>query len=331
MRVMSLAKQGKIEGNPLHLVSKRTPKPRKNEITVKVNTCGVCRTDLHIIEGELKSKALPIVPGHQIVGTITEKGPHANRFRTGERIGITWINSSCGVCKFCTTGRENLCRHMRFTGWDVDGGYAEYVTVSQDFAYKIPDVFDDLHAAPLLCAGIIGYRGLKMLHLTEDDTLAIFGFGSSAHIITQVARHIGCDVIAFTRSKEHQKFAKRVGAKWAGDLDSKPPYKPTAAIITAPAGEIVNDALKTVDRGSPITIIDIHMSQIPKIDYDDLYYEKSIMGIANYTRKDAKEFLDIAAEIPIHTKVDKFKLEEANKAISLMKKSKINGSAVLCI
>jgi propanol-preferring alcohol dehydrogenase len=330
MRAMVLAKQGKVEGKPLHEKEIAKPVPGRNEVCVQVSVCGICRTDLHIIEGDLRLRKSPIVPGHQIVGRVSDVGSGVKKFKKGDRVGVTWINSTCGKCKYCKSGMENLCDNMHFTGWDVNGGFAEYAIISQDFAYGLPNNFDDLHAAPLFCAGIIGYRGFKMSGIKPGGTLAIYGFGSSAHIIAQVARHFGCRVIAFTRGKEHRALAKRLGASVADINDTS--KKADAVIITAPAGELVVNALNVLQKGGNIAIIDIHMSKIPSIDYDtQLYGEKSITSVTNYTREDATEFLKLAGEIPIKTSVQEFKLKDANKALTLLKQGKIEVSGVLKI
>ncbi|MCL4379068.1 MAG: zinc-dependent alcohol dehydrogenase family protein [Candidatus Marsarchaeota archaeon] len=329
MRAIVLEKQGKVESSPLHIKEIAKPHPGRNEICVKVNTCGICRTDLHIVEGDLKLRRSPIVPGHQIVGSVSDVGYGVKGFRQGDRAGVTWINSTCGKCKFCKSGMENLCDGMRFTGWDVNGGYAEYMIVRQDFAYPLPSNFDDAHAAPLLCAGIIGYRGFKLSGAKPGQTLHIFGFGASAHIITQVARHFGCRVIVSTRSGLHRAMARRLGAAISVGTSS---IKADAAIITAPSGALVLDALSALDKGGRVAVIDIHMSRIPEIDYDaKLYGERSITSVTNYTRADVKEFLKLAAAIPIKTTVQEFKLEEANKALTLMKQSRIDAAGVIRI
>ena len=332
MKAIVLDHYGRIESNPLRAGEAPKPRPSKRQVLVKVNACGICRTDLHVIEKELKPSKLPVILGHQIVGVVAGMGTGAKKFKVGERVGITWINSTCGRCEFCASGRENLCEKMKLTGYDVNGGYAEYALVSQDFAFRMPKGFDDLHAAPLFCAGIIGYRALKLSSIKKGQTLALFGFGASGHIIAQMAKHFGNRLIVFTRGLEHQKLAKRYGAVWAGEASDEAPEKADAAIITAPAGELVIDALRSVKEGGKVIIQDIYMSSIPKINYNKyLYGEKSIASVTNYTRKDADEFLKLAASIPIKTKVQRFKLQDANAALNLLKKGKINGAGVLSI
>lgn len=330
MRAMLLKKYQSVEKKPLNVADLKPPKPGAGEVLVRISASGVCRTDLHVIEKELKPSKLPVIPGHQIVGTVFETGKGATRFKKGDRVGITWINSTCGSCRFCRSGRENLCEKMRFTGYDVDGGYAEYTTVSQDFAFPIPENFDDVHAAPLFCAGIIGYRAFKLSGVEPGGTLGIFGFGASGHILAQIAKYWDVRVLAFTRGKEHQERAKRLGAVWAGEASDNPPEKINAAIITAPAGELVLNALSVLEKGGKVTIQDIHMSPIPQIDYDRyLYQERWIGSVANYTRDDAVEFLNLASRIPIKTDVEKFKLEDANRALILLKQGKMKGAGVL--
>lgn len=332
MKAMVLERQNNIENMPLKAADVPKPEPKIGEILVDISACGVCRTDLHIVEGELPGKKLPVVPGHQIVGIVADVGSGVKNLKKGERVGITWINSTCGRCEFCRSGMENLCNDMRFTGYDTDGGYAEYALVSQDFAYNIPDKFDDVHAAPLLCAGIIGYRSLKLSGLKPGGTLAIFGFGSSAHIIAQIAKYWGCKILAFTRGTDHQDMAKRLGATWAGEANDNTPEKADSVIIFAPAGELVINALASLKKGGKAAIADIYMTPIPEIDYNKhLYHERSITSVTNYTRDDAKEFLELASSIPIKTKVQTFRLEDANKALIELKQGRIHGSAVLKI
>jgi propanol-preferring alcohol dehydrogenase len=258
-------------------------------------------------------------------------GERASRFRVGAHVGIAWLHSTCGVCEYCHAGRENLCKSIKFTGYDVNGGYAQFAKVNSGFALKLPKTFDDEHAAPLLCAGIIGYRAFKLSGAGRGSKLAMFGFGGAANITIQVAKYMGCRVFVFTRNKAHKKSAKKLGAAWVGGPDSVPKEKYDAAIIFAPAGELVVKALKHLERGGKVIIADIHMSKIPEIDYNDLYFEKSIASVANYTRKDADEFLALAEKIQIITHVTEFGLEDANKALLELKESKINGSAVLNI
>ncbi len=315
---------GPMEGDPLKLRYVTKPRPSRGHVIVKVSARGACHTDLHVMEKELEPRALPIIPGHQVVGIVEEIGSGVKNLKSGDRVGVTWVNSNCGTCEFCASERENLCKSMRFTGYDINGGFAEYVTVSQDFAFKVPEKFDDVHAAPLFCAGIIGYRALRLSGITRGSTLAIFGFGASGHIMAQIAKHWDCRFIAFTRGSEHKHLAESLGADWVGDVSDEPPFRADAAVITAPAGELVIEALKKTKKGCRIAIEDIYMSQILAIDYNKyLYHERWLGSVTNYTRDDAKEFLRPAAEMPIVTHVEKFPLEIANDALNLMKRGRI--------
>jgi propanol-preferring alcohol dehydrogenase len=330
MKAMVLEGYSRMEKGPLKARDLDMPKPGRNQLLIKITASGICHTDLHVIEKELQPKRLPVVPGHQIVGEVVETGPGAKRFRKGDRVGVTWIASTCGKCVFCRTGRENLCENMRNTGYDTDGGFAEYTLADQGFALPIPGNFDDEHAAPLFCAGIIGYRALKLSGITKGGTLAIFGFGASGHIIAQMAGHMGSRIVVFTRGKEHQKLSRQYGAMWAGEASDTSPVKADSAIITAPAGELVIDALRNLNRGGRIAIEDIYMTPIPSIDYNKyLYYERWLGSVTDYTMQDAKEFLKLASEIPIRTKITRFRLGEANNALNLLKQGKVNGAGVL--
>jgi propanol-preferring alcohol dehydrogenase len=291
----------------------------------------VCRTDLHVVEGELPPKKSPIVPGHQVVGVVEANGAHASRFQPGARVGIPWLHQTCGICEYCRAGRENLCERGVFTGWMVDGGYAEYVVAPEDFVYALPEGFSDLHVAPLLCAGIIGFRTLRLSGVQPGGRLAMYGFGAAAHVAIQVARYWNIGVYAISRDPRHRKLALDLGAVWAGGSDDQPPEKLDAAMIFAPAGELVAPALRTLKRGGTVVIGGIHMSPIPALDYDLLYHERAIRSVANNTRQDGEDFLRIAAEIPIHTEVREFALEEANEGLNALKNDAIRGAAVLRI
>ena len=299
------------------------PATAEGEVLVRVSACGVCRTDLHVVEGDLPLKRVPITPGHQIVGTIEG---------TGQRVGIAWLHRTCGRCQFCLSGRENLCVDAEFTGWTRNGGFAEFVTAPADFVYPLPDNFPDLQAAPLLCAGIIGYRALKLADIKSwtGARLGIYGFGAAGHVCIQIARARGADVYVATRDREkHQALAEELGAAWVGDTFDEPQVKLDAAIIFAPAGEIVPAALKALDKGAALVLGGIHMSPIPQFEYPLIYGERMIRSVANNTREDGREFLREAAAIPVRTSVEEFSLEDANDALIALKHDAIKGAAVL--
>lgn len=329
MKACLLRKTADIRTNPLVYTEVPDPKPARGEVLVHVRTCGVCRTDLHVIEGELPPRKSPVVPGHQIVGEIAALGEGAKRFPVGTRVGIPWLHQADGTCEYCRAGMENLCDNLLFTGYTVDGGYAEYAVAPEDFVYRIPDGFPDEQAAPLLCAGIIGFRCLRLSGVKKGSRIGFYGFGSAAHIAIQVARHWGVEVYAPTRGEKHQELAKKLGAVWAGDALAVPPDKLDAGIIFAPAGEIVPAALKALKKGGVLVLGGIHMSPIPQFDYDLLYQERVIRSVTNNTRDDGNEFFRIAAEIPIRTQVKAYPLHEANVALNDLKADRINGSAVL--
>jgi len=329
MRAMVLEQPGLVESAPLQPREIPDPKPGPGEIRVRVHCCGLCHTDLHTVEGELSLPKLPIIPGHQVVGTVDELGAGVKNFRGGERVGIPWLNWTDGTCRYCRAGQENLCEHARFTGLDVNGGYAEYTVVNEAFAYALPEQFSDVNAAPLLCAGLIGYRSLRLSNLPQNGRLGLYGFGASAHIVIQVARHLGHDVYVFTRSPQHRDLAKRLGAAWVGGAEEKPPSELDSAIIFAPAGPLVLDALRAVRKGGTVALAGITMSPIPAMDYSMIYYEKVLRSVANLTRQDALEFLALAAEVPVKTEVQVFPLEAANQALTDLKHSRIEGAGVL--
>jgi propanol-preferring alcohol dehydrogenase len=330
MKAMILKAQRRIEEKHLIMAEVEKPKPAPNEILIRVLTCGICHTDLHVVEGELPPKKLPVIPGHQIVGVVEAVGKKATRFKAGDRAGVIWLNSTCGKCEFCRKGMENLCEKAKFTGYDVDGGYAEHIAVSEDFAYPIPKGFSDLQAAPLLCAGVIGYRALQLSNIEKGGRLGLYGFGASAHIVIQIARYRGCEVYVFTRSEEHRKLAKELGAVWTGRAEDTPPSKMHSSIIFAPAGKLVLDALRVLGKGGTLALAGIYMTPIPEMDYDKyLYHEKMVRSVANSTRKDAEELLRLAAKIPIHMEVQEFPLDEANHALLLLKQGRIQGAGVL--
>ena len=319
----------RIETKPLRLAEVPKPEPLAGEVLVKVHACGVCRTDLHVVEGELPARKSPVIPGHQVVGVVEECGPGAERFRPGARVGIAWLRRTCGVCEYCRSGRENLCERAEFTGWTADGGYAAYLAAPEDFVYALPEGFSDLHVAPLLCAGIIGFRALRLSGAQPGGSLGLYGFGAAAHLAIQVARHWKMSVYAFSRDARHRKLALDLGAVWAGDSFDEPPASLDAAVVFAPAGELAIAALRVLKRGGVVALGGIHMSPIPPMDYALLYHERVVRSVANNTRRDGEEFLKLAAEIPIHTQVREFALEEANEALNALKNDAIRGAAVL--
>ena len=327
MRAMVLERQDLIERGPIMPRDLDRPEPRGRKVRVKVKTCGVCRTDLHIAEGEMGAGKLPLVMGHQVVGIVDAMGGSSRRFSPGQRVGAFWLAGSCNSCVFCESGRENLCEKAEFTGYDVDGGYEEYMIADEDFLVSIPDSFSDEHAAPLLCGGVIGYRALRLSG--AEKRLGLFGFGSSAHIVLQLARSMGMEVFVFTRSEEHRKLAKRLGAAWVGGTGDDAGAKMDGAVIFSPAGDTVRDALRFMDRGATVAINAVRMSPLPSLDYDALYHERRIMSVANVTRRDATEFMKVAEGI--ETSVELFRMEELNRALKLLKDSRINGSAVVRI
>lgn len=320
-----------IEEAPLRIAEVPEPIPGSGEIRIRVAACGMCHTDLHVVEGELPCKKLPIIPGHQVVGLVDAIGAGVGRFRAGDRVGLAWLYSTCGQCRFCQRGQENLCAEARFTGYDVDGGYAEYIVAPQEFAYPVPDRFSDIQAAPLLCAGIIGFRALRQAQIEKGGRLGFYGFGASAHIAIQVAVHWGCEVFVFTRSEGHRRLARELGAVWTGGADGLPPQLLDSAIIFAPVGELVPLALRALDRGGTLALAGIHMSPIPQLDYASIYHEKTVRSVANSTRQDAEDFLSLAAAIPVRTTVEVFSLEEANRTLLLLKQGSIQGAGVLMI
>ena len=318
-----------METNPLEYTDAEMPEPGEGQVRVRVHACGVCRTDLHVIEGDLPPRKSPVIPGHQVVGVVEKVGKNAERLAMGARVGIAWLHKTDGTCEYCRAGAENLCDHPEFTGYTVHGGYAEYVVAPQDFAYAISEGFPDEQAAPLLCAGIIGFRSLRLSGIQTGGKLGFYGFGAAAHVAIQVARHWNVEVYASTRDARHQKLALELGAKWAGGTLDEPPKKLDAAIVFAPAGEIVPAALKALKKGGVLVLGGIHMSPIPSFDYDLLYQERMIRSVANNTRQDGEDFLRVAAEIPIQTRVQIFSLRDANRALNALKNDAIPGAAVL--
>ncbi len=328
---MVLDKPRPTEENPLQLRDIPEPTPGPGEIRVRVRVCGVCHTDLHIVQGELPMHKLPVVPGHQVVGVVDAVGTGAKGFQEGDRAGAIWLHSTDGSCEFCRRGQENLCVNGKFTGYDVDGGYAEAVIVPSEFAHHIPQKFSDENAAPLMCAGVIGYRSLKLSGASKSDRLGLYGFGASAHIVLQIARHMGCEVYVFTRAPAHRELARKLGAAWVGDAKQRPPHQLDAAIVFAPAGPIVLDALRALRKGGTVSLAGITMTPIPEMDYSLIYHERVVRSAANSTRQDAREVLEIAAEVPVRTAVTMYPLEAANRALDDMKHSRIEGAGVLRI
>jgi propanol-preferring alcohol dehydrogenase len=336
VQVMELSEPGPATGQgPLVSRPRGPAEPGNGEVAIAVTACAVCRTDLQIAEGDLAARRLPVVPGHQIVGRVAALGTDVDPIRhpLGSRVGVAWIASTCGRCRFCTSGRENLCPDAQFTGWDRDGGYGEQVTARADFTYALPDQFADLAAAPLLCGGTIGYRALKVAGVDLGDAagtrLGLYGFGASGTCVIQLAVHAGCEVFVATRSAAEQERARALGAVWTGGYDERPPAPLDAAITFAPAGDVVIAALQALDRGATVAVNAIHLDRMPEFDYDDLWLERSIRSVANVTRTDVVEFLELAAAIPVETSIEVFELGQANEAMHRLSRGQISGAAVL--
>jgi propanol-preferring alcohol dehydrogenase len=337
MRACLLHKPGDISTGPLVFTDVATPKPGPGQVLVEVAACGICRTDLHIVEGELPPAKSPVVPGHQVVGRVVEAGAGAESLR-GKRMGVAWLHETCGICRFCRSNRENLCLSPGFTGWTVDGGFATHIVAQADFVYAIPDGFSDLEAAPLLCAGIIGYRALKLTGLLERPggfsgaRLGLYGFGAAGHVAIQIARARGADVYVMTRDREkHQALASELGARWVGGAADAPPEPLEASIVFAPAGELVPAALAALDRGGTLVLGGIHMSPTPPIPYELLYRERVLRSVANNTRQDGREFLTEAARAGVKTHITTWPLERANEALQALKNDAIRGAGVLIV
>jgi alcohol dehydrogenase, propanol-preferring len=329
MKAMLLDRPAPIEHEPLRKADIPVPEPGPGEILIKVLACGVCHTDLHTAEGDLQLPVLPLVPGHQIVGRVEKAGPNAHRFREQDRVGVTWYYAGCGSCSFCRSEQENLCSNALFTGYHVNGGYAEYTIVPEESAFPIPELFSDAEATPLLCGGVIGYRAMRLSEIKPGKRLGLYGFGNSAHVVIQVAVNMACLVYVFTRSKRHQRLAEELGAAWIGTAEEVSPEPLDSAIIFAPAGTLVPLALKALNKGGTLALAGITMSQIPALDYSLIYGERTMRSVANTTRRDATELLEVAVEIPIRTFVDTFPLEEANKVLKMMKESALQAGAAL--
>ena len=336
MKAWTLKKPGPVIDHPLHLEEVPKPVPAEDEVLIEIKACGVCRTDLHVVEGELPMRQSTIIPGHQIVGRVAGLGSSVQEFSLGHRVGVAWLHRTDGVCKFCRSRRENLCERALFTGWTVNGGYAEYVVAPAAFTYQLPDNFTDIEAAPLLCAGIIGYRCLRLTGLKDGDwkgaRLGIYGFGAAGHVCIQLARARGAEVYVCTRDRErHQELARELGATWVGQAMDEPPVKLDCSIIFAPAGELVPVALKAIDKGGTVVLGGIYMSPIPTFEYSLIYGERQLRSVANNTREDGREFLNEAASIPVHTHTRLFPFSEANEALIALKNDAISGAAVLVI
>ncbi len=330
MKAMVVEKPAPIESDPLHPIDAAVPEPAEGEIRVRVKTCGVCRTDLHVAEGDLPPHHPRIIPGHEVAGIVDKRGVGAGRFQQGDRVGIAWLRETCGACVYCRRGRENLCPNARFTGYDHDGGYCEYALVREDFAYALPASLGDEEAAPLLCAGIIGYRAIKRADVKPGATVGLYGFGGSAHLSIQVLRHWGCRVFVMSRGGSHRDLAKDLGAEWIGDAEEAPPAPLDAAILFAPAGNLVAPAMAALDRGGILAVAGIYLSPIPVLDYEKhLFYEKELRSVTANTRADGQEFLKLAGEIPFLTSTVAFGLDQAKVALQMLKHDEIKGAGVL--
>jgi propanol-preferring alcohol dehydrogenase len=329
-RALILERPAAIETAPLRMVERPVPEPAAGEVLVAIEACGVCRTDLHVVEGDLVQRRSPIVPGHEVVGRVERLGAGVGGLSIGERVGVAWLHASCGRCRFCLLGRENLCVAPRFTGYDVDGGYADHVLVPAGFAYRLPEAVAARDLAPLLCAGIIGYRAYRLCEVRKGQRLGLYGFGGSAHIVIQVAVYHGCSVYVATRGVQHQALARRLGATWVGDARERPPVSLDAAILFAPVGELVPVALAALERGGTLAIAGIHLSTIPALDYAaHLFAERRLLSVTANTREDGRALLRLAAEIPLACATVEFPLADANLALRRLRAGEIEGAAVL--
>jgi len=330
MRAWEVVQPGPIDAHPLRLVEREVPVPGPGEVRVDVRTCGVCRTDLHVAEGDLEVHRESVVPGHEVVGTVGARGPGAQRFEIGERVGVAWLASTCGVCRFCRRGAENLCVRATFTGWDHDGGYAESTLVDERFAYRVPEGLSDDQAAPLLCAGIIGYRALKRASLPPGGRLGLYGFGASAHVTAQIARAQGAELYVATRSPEAQQLARELGATWVGGAADPPPVPLDAAILFAPVGDLVLPALAALDRGGVLAVAGIHLTDIPPLNYNrHLFQERELRSVTANTRRDGEEVLALALRLGVHATVQPYPLDRADEALSDLAHDRVTGAAVL--
>jgi len=331
MQAMVLHRPGPTAGAPLARQELPRPEPGHDEVLVRVEACGVCHTDLHITAGELPPVRLPLVPGHQVVGVVEGCGAGVTQVAVGARVGVAWLYRACGVCAHCRRGRENLCPEAVFTGYHVDGGYAEYLAAPAEFVYPIPDRFTARDAAPLLCAGIIGYRSLHLAEVAPGSRVGLFGFGASAHLALQVARHWGCEVYVFTRSPAHRQLAADLGAAWVGGSSDAAPHALDSAVVFAPAGQVVADALAHLGRGGTLAINAVHLDGLPALDYARLYWERTVRSVSNATRRDGREFLALAAAIPLRVATELWPLPEANEALARLRRGAVTGAAVLAV
>lgn len=331
MRAVEVRAPAPIATRPLHVVDRPLVEPASHEVRVRVAACACCRTDLHVVEGDLDLPVLPVVPGHQVVGRVDALGERCTTLQVGDRVGVPWLHETCGACEFCRRGLENLCPRATFTGWTVDGGYADAVTVPEAFAVHLPDALGDLEAAPLLCAGVIGYRALHRAEVEPGERVALLGFGASAHLAIQVLHHWGCDPVVLTRGESHRRLAADLGATWVGASHERPPTACDRAVVFAPAGELVPLALELVRPGGTVALAGIHMSTIPAFDYAVLWGERSLRSVANMTRRDAQEFMDLAAEAGIRATYETFPLDAANEALAAVAADRVQGAAVLAV
>lgn len=331
MKAIVLEKQQYLEENPLRLKDVPTPEPKDDEIRININICGVCRTDLHIVEGELPAHKMPVIIGHQIVGRVDKLGKSVSKWKLGDRVGVPWLYKTCGKCKYCKSGKENLCDNAMFTGYDANGGFAQYTVISQDFAYQLPENYSDLEVAPLLCAGVIGYQAFQATGLKNEGRLGLFGFGSSAHIIIQVAIHLGLEVYVVSRTQKELDLAKNLGAKWVGHINDDMETVLDAGIVFAPSGELLIQSLEKLDKGGRIVSAGIYTTPLPGFDYSLIYPEKCLTSIAHTTRQNVSSFLKVASEFKIKTQINKYELKDAQLALLNIKNSKISGSTVLII
>jgi propanol-preferring alcohol dehydrogenase len=329
MRAMVLTAPGSIHAKPLRLATFPDPQPGPGEVLIRVGACAACRTDLQICEGDLRPRMLPVIPGHQVAGRIEAIGPGVDDWAPGDRAGVTWLAGTCGTCAFCASGRENLCTQATFTGWDRHGGFAELVSARADVVVPLPEGPDDRHLAPLLCGGVIGYRALRVAGIAPGARVGLYGFGASALQAIQVARHMNCRVAVATRSPAERERALAMGAEWAGAYDDPPPFPLDLAVTFAPAGDVVAHALKALERGGTVAINAIHLDRIPQMDYSDLWWERSIRSVANVTRADARDYLALAAAIPVTTAIEEHPLADANRALQRIATGEVDGAAVV--